>query len=420
MSWERRPLKDLGRWFGGGTPSKSRPDFWDDGSIPWLSPKDMGPAVLANTQDHITSAAVAGSSVRLVPANSVALVVRSGILERTLPVAIVPFETTLNQDMKAVAPNRDIDARWIAWGLRSFESQLLRTTRKAGTTVASIEVPRLHAFELPVPSLDEQQRIVEILEDHLSRLEASEAQLDQVRRRLGALRRASQEIAVAPSDESWRRLSVAEIAHGDKSGIVIGPFGSNLMTRDYRTDGTPLVFVRNVRAGDFNRERKFIDQAKANELASHRAVDGDVLITKMGDPPGDTAVYRGEPAIITADVIRLRPSWKNDPDFVALALAGSDARRQMRSITSGVAQKKVSLGRFRAAVSVSMPPLDVQRHRMETHRATCQAIDRMDDVVDSSINRSRALRRAVLMAGFTGKLTGRNTDQEVIEELAAV
>ncbi|TNB74192.1 hypothetical protein FHJ30_05715 [Arthrobacter sp. BB-1] len=414
MSWEQRPLKDVGQWYGGGTPSKSRPEFWDNGSIPWLSPKDMGPAVLVNTKDHITPAAVTGSVVRPVPANSVALVVRSGILERTLPVAMVPFETTLNQDMKAISPNDDVDARWIAWGLRAFESQLLRTTRKAGTTVASIEVPRLRAFKLPIPSLSEQRRIVEILEDHLSRLDAARDQLEQIRGRLAALRQASQEIAVAPSDESWRQLSVDHITDGDRTGIVIGPFGSNLTTRDYRAEGTPLVFVRNVRARDFALEPKFIDPNKAAELSSHRVVEGDVVITKMGDPPGDTAVYRGKPAVITADIIRLRPSLEHDPDFVALALSASSVRRQMLSITSGVAQKKVSLGRFRSTVSLSIPPLAVQRQRMETHRATCAAIDRMDAVVASSIDRSRALRGAILAAAFSGKLSGSRTGPEAI------
>ncbi|WP_448231550.1 restriction endonuclease subunit S [Microbacterium lacticum] len=116
MTWERVPLKELGDWYGGGTPSKSNPAFWTDGDVPWLSPKDMGPEVLHRTQDHVTSEAVSGSSTKLVPAGSVAVVTRSGILQRTIPVSIVPFATTMNQDMKAVVPRAGIDPRWIAWG----------------------------------------------------------------------------------------------------------------------------------------------------------------------------------------------------------------------------------------------------------------------------------------------------------------
>lgn len=123
MTFERVALGDIGQWYGGGTPSKSNSAFWTEGSIPWLSPKDMGHEVLTDTVDHITTTAVAGSATRLVPAHSVAVVTRSGILERKLPVALVPFETTLNQDMKAVVPRPGVDARWVAWGLRAFERQ---------------------------------------------------------------------------------------------------------------------------------------------------------------------------------------------------------------------------------------------------------------------------------------------------------
>lgn len=151
--WPVRRLADVGTWYGGGTPSKARTDYWADGEVAWLSPKVMGREVLPGTRDHITHAAVAGSAVRLVPPNSVAVVVRSGILERILPVALVPFRTTLNQDMKAIVTSDDVDPKWVAWWLRSREQDILRGCRKAGTTVASIDTKRLMDLQLPVPPL---------------------------------------------------------------------------------------------------------------------------------------------------------------------------------------------------------------------------------------------------------------------------
>ncbi|MFC5180782.1 restriction endonuclease subunit S [Actinomadura harenae] len=172
-NWTWAELGELGTWYGGSTPSKKRPDFWENGTIPWLSPKDMGADRLTATQDLITESALRESSVRLIPANSVAIVIRSGILERKVPVAYVPFATTLNQDMKAVRPRDDVDPRWITWGLKAFERQILDTCRKTGTTVASLEVPWLMKFKLPIPHLSEQQRILADLEEHLSRLQVT-------------------------------------------------------------------------------------------------------------------------------------------------------------------------------------------------------------------------------------------------------
>jgi type I restriction enzyme S subunit len=60
--WVWARLGDLGRWTGGGTPSKSNSAFWTGGTIPWISPKDMKSDTVGNAEDRITEAAVANSS----------------------------------------------------------------------------------------------------------------------------------------------------------------------------------------------------------------------------------------------------------------------------------------------------------------------------------------------------------------------
>ena len=186
-SWAWAELGELGDWYGGATPSKREPRFWLDGTVPWLSPKDMGPDTLAGTQDKIAASALHESPVRLVPEGSVAIVVRSGILGRIMPVALVPFATALNQDMKAIHPHAGIDARWLALGLRAFEQQILHDTRKSGTTVASLEVSRLQRFKLPVPPSAEQQRIATAVEGYLSRLDSGLLSADRAGRLCAAL-----------------------------------------------------------------------------------------------------------------------------------------------------------------------------------------------------------------------------------------
>jgi type I restriction enzyme, S subunit len=157
------PLATVGKWYGGGTPSKSNGEFWRGGSIPWVSPKDMGRPVITSTEDYITEAAVKGSSTKLVPPTSVVMVVRSSILDRIFPSALVPIPVALNQDMKAVVPCADILPAYLAHILRSRGQAILRFARRTGGSVASIETSKLLAFQIPIPSLSEQQRIVSIL-----------------------------------------------------------------------------------------------------------------------------------------------------------------------------------------------------------------------------------------------------------------
>src|SRR5438094_8511806 len=103
MRWPSVPVGRIVPFVGGGTPSKEREQFWH-GTIPWVSPKDMARRELHDTADHVTAKAVEQSATQVVPANSVLIVVRSGILLRRFPVAVARMAVALNQDMKALLP----------------------------------------------------------------------------------------------------------------------------------------------------------------------------------------------------------------------------------------------------------------------------------------------------------------------------
>jgi hypothetical protein len=158
------------------------------------------------------------------------------------------------------------------------------------------------------------------------------------------------------------RVTPAELGGSDKSAVVIGPFGSSLKRSDFKDSGVPLIFVRDIRTGDFSKPRAFVSEEKARELKAHLALPGDLVVTKMGDPPGDVAIYDGHvPAVITADCIRIRPTDRYDQRYLLHAFRAPQVRQQVLDITSGAAQKKMSLERFRTRVAVPVPSPDEQR-----------------------------------------------------------
>ncbi|HBM9845232.1 TPA: restriction endonuclease subunit S [Escherichia coli] len=161
---EWKTLGEIGKWYGGGTPSKNKIEFWENGSIPWISPKDMGRTLVDSSEDYITEEAVLQSSTKLIPANSIAIVVRSSILDKVLPSALIKVPATLNQDMKAVIPHENTLVKYIYHMIGSRGSDILRAAKKTGGSVASIDSKKLFSFKIPVPNINEQQRIVEILD----------------------------------------------------------------------------------------------------------------------------------------------------------------------------------------------------------------------------------------------------------------
>ena len=161
---ESVPISDLGKWMGGKTPSMNNKQYWEGGIIPWISSKDMKAAVLSDTQDHITEHAVNDASMTVFPAGTVAIVTRSGILKHTFPVVYVPFETTINQDIKALKVNEGVSARYVSLAMQAFSEDIRKKTKKQGGTVDSLEFSKVLSYKIPLPSYEKQLEVVGILE----------------------------------------------------------------------------------------------------------------------------------------------------------------------------------------------------------------------------------------------------------------
>lgn len=218
----------------------------------------------------------------------------------------------------------------------------------------------------------------------------------------------------------WVWASPEQLSNAAPYALGIGPFGSNLKVSDYRETGTPLIFVRNIRAEDFSLVAKFVAEEKANELAAHTAQGGDILITKMGEPPGDVALYPvGAPtAVITADCIKWRLAEDlRVPKFFVYAMRSALVQQQIQSRTRGVAQKKISLERFRD-LAIPLPPLPEQRRIVAEIE---QQFTRLDAGV-AALRRTQAnlkrYRAAVLKAACEGRLVP--TEAELAREHARV
>jgi type I restriction enzyme S subunit len=177
--WKVVRLKFRSVFKGGGTPSKDNRDYWS-GDIPWVSPKDMKVGEVTDTEDHITPTAVKESSTSLVAPGSVLIVVRSGILKHTIPVATNKVEVALNQDLKAVTPDQRLDSRYLAYLIRGKNDVLLLEWTKSGTTVESLEHDRIANTQTPIPPLPEQRAIAAYLDRETERIDTLVAKKERL------------------------------------------------------------------------------------------------------------------------------------------------------------------------------------------------------------------------------------------------
>lgn len=326
-------------------------------------------------------------------------------------------------------------------------------------------------YEFALPPLPEQQRIVEKIETLFAELDKGEDALREVQKLLARYRQSVLKAAVTgtltadwraangppkatgqdllarilktrcetwqgrgkykePAEpdtqglpelpEGWTWASVEQLSSSTPNALCIGPFGSNLRVDDYTDEGVPLIFVRHIRADDFTgQEPKFVSPEKARELSSHRVFPGDLLVTKMGDPPGDITVYPDDAptAIITADCIRFALSETDiSKAFIVRAVQSRLVQAQIAKISKGVAQQKVTLANFKK-VAIPLPPSGEQTEIAELADLEFDRIQRASDMASVELCRGAALRQSILKDAFSGKLVPQDPSDEPAERL---
>ena len=154
-AWER--LSNLASFSGGKTPSTSRSEYWD-GDILWVTSKDMKSKYITSSQLRLS--ALGAEQMQMYQPDTLLLVTRSGILRHTLPVAILKECATINQDLKAIILYMPQLAEYIYVCLKGMETQLLLKYTKSGTTVENVNFDEFQKVLLPIPSIQQIDRIM--------------------------------------------------------------------------------------------------------------------------------------------------------------------------------------------------------------------------------------------------------------------
>ena len=178
ITWQSKRIADLGKIFSGKTPSKSNASYWNNGSIYWVSAKDMKSDEIVSSGDLITENAVKETKLKICPKETILMVMRSGIISHSFPVAITNVEVTINQDLKALLPRTDlVIPKFVFYLFKGNERKILDSCSKSGTTVASIEMPLFEKFEFRIPSIEEQTQIVQKIETYFALADEIETQV---------------------------------------------------------------------------------------------------------------------------------------------------------------------------------------------------------------------------------------------------
>ncbi len=389
----RVALGELVTITGGGTPPRSNPDYFD-GAIPWVTPKDMKASELRDSLVRITERGLQESATKLVPPNSVLVVVRSGVLKHSVPIAINRVPVALNQDMKALSAGPRLQPEYLAHYLRAITPEILRWVR--ATTADNFPVERLRDLQLPLPKLTEQRRIANIL-DQADVLRAKRrqtiAQLDALAQSIFL------EMFGALDSRPEGMATVSELAT-DGDSIRTGPFGSQLLHNEFQAEGIAVLGIDSAVNNEFRWiEGRCISEEKYKQLGRYTVRPGDVLITIMGTcgrcavvPDGvRTAINTKHLCCITLNQQKCLPEF-----LQAYFLWHPTAQSYLRRAAKGAIMTGLNMGIIKA-LPVPIAPIGQQhcyverRQRCGDLRATLRVALARSEVLFSSLQH-RAFR----------------------------
>ena len=244
--WRTVPMKSEVKLLSGGTPNKSKDRYWG-GTIPWVSSGEMTQRRISDTELHVTDEGVANGT-KLVPENTVLVVVRGMSLAKEFRVSLTTRPVTFNQDLKALNPSDRVDPGFLFYYLQSQQHAIRDSATDASHGTKKLETRVLESWPLPVPDLEEQYAIRDILS-------AYDDLIENNRRRIQLLEEAARLLyrewfvhlrfpghehvrVVDGVPEGWEREPLSEIAD-----ITMGQSPKSIY---YNEEGNGLPFHQGV------------------------------------------------------------------------------------------------------------------------------------------------------------------------------
>lgn len=475
--WERVPLGRITSKVGSGATPLGGSRAYKDSGIPLIRSLNVRSDGFDATDlamiDEAQAEALQGAEVR---AGDVLLNITGlGTLGRVTQAPITMDGARVNQHVCIIRSIECMDAGFLSRFLASPDQQRLMTTEASGMTRQAITKAKILEFEVPVPPLNEQRRIVakiEELTDSSRRareaLDAVPALLDRFRQsvlaaafrgdltaewraknpdiepasvlleRIRLDRRGKWEEDLRAKGKDPRKVtdhepeplsqnSLPDLPPGwcftgihallsvDREGMRTGPFGTLLGKQDYVERGVPILGIENIDRMRFvPGSKNHVSPTKADELGEYRVTPGDVLISRSGTV-GDVCVVPenvGE-ARISTNVIRL--SLTPDgmlPSFLGYLFIGSPfVLSQVSDLCSG--STRVFLNQtIISKIAFPLPPISEQQEILRRINEAFNAVDCVETRLRSMLGDLAKVDQSILAKAFRGELVPQDPKDE--------
>lgn len=295
-----------------------------------------------------------------------------------------------------ILPGDNLDSKFLYYFCKSFNFKELDKS----TTIPSLAKTDLLNIEMPVPSLTEQKRIVNRIEELFSELDSAVETLKKTKEQLAVYRQSVLKDSFENQKDA-KTVGISEIT----DCIKIGPFGTMLHKEDYVTDGVPVVNPQHIKNGKIVPSSKVsITKQKSDELKSYQLRTNDIVMGRRGEMGRCASVSEKENGwLCGTGSILFRMKKEFDAEFYSKILSSPNVVRYLEENATGTTMKNLNEDIVKNIPVPFMTKLMQQKvyEKIESQLTMCDNINR---TVNEALSQADAMRQSILKKAFEGGL----------------
>ena len=383
--WKSCTLSSLGTIVGGATPSTKKPENYEGGTIPWITPKDLSGfsgRYISHGERNITAMGLNSCSAQMMPKHSVLFSSRAPIGY----VAISDCEVCTNQGFKSIVPNENTDYLFLYYLLQYKKKDI--ENLGSGTTFKEVSANTMKGVEVRVPTQKfEQEKIARVLSSIDDKIEANARINENLEQQISSV------YANFCEGKSWNSCelgNIIDVKDGTHDSPKPQASGYLLITSKHLLPyGVDRITPNRITEKDFKKinERSLVEQ-------------GDVLMSMIGTIGLISFVTESAIDYAIKNVALFKTSKTPDLAYYFLTFLKSNKTQQyIEMCLAGSTQKYISLGELRK-MPIPVPDSETLEHFNEIVRSMYQTI-----ILNSQENNALAkLRDSLLSKLISGEL----------------
>lgn len=415
-NWCWVKLEDLTNITAGGTPARNNHRYWDNGQIPWVKISDLSGKHVETTEERITQLGLDNSSAKIFKKGTILYTIFATIGE----VAILNIDAATNQAIAGITCKEPYNLDYMYYVLLVLKDLLV--SKAKGVAQVNINQSILKETPIPLAPIEEQKRIVEIIEKQFAKLDEArdliQASLDSFADRKSAI---LHKAFTGELTKNWREIRHKQFEWTNKKLNEVCPLitDGTHQTPTY-TDERGYIFLssKNVRAGVIDWDNiKYIPESLHKELYSRLAPrKDDILLAKNGTTGIAAIVDRDCVFDIYVSLALIRPNiLEVIPKYLLYVISTPEVKRYFDSSLKGIGVPNLHLKYIRETI-IPIPSLDEQEEIVRVLDSIFEKEDKSKELLDM-LDTIDEMKKSILARAFRGQLGTSNPTDEPATDL---